>query len=78
MKRQKYIAKLLAPVDLNDCYCDYPSIIKVAGLNGWEQDKLAKPQDEPFKYELAGEFGDAEQAHRFAVKQDKKTIIQME
>lgn len=52
------------PVDLNECYVDYPAAIKKAGLNNWE-----KPSDGagPYRvYTLSGSFEHAPEAEKFA------------
>ena len=44
-----YVDGISVPVDLNDCYKDYPAIIKGAGLNGWGGSQETNPPEQDYK-----------------------------
>ncbi|MFS8651436.1 MAG: LysM peptidoglycan-binding domain-containing protein [Caldibacillus sp.] len=44
---QGTVAGISGPVDMNIAYKDYPTIIKNAGLNGWEKKSAEKTKEEP-------------------------------
>jgi GH25 family lysozyme M1 (1,4-beta-N-acetylmuramidase) len=56
-------------VDMNDCFRDFPAIIKNAGLNGFEKIPVATPPSSaPDKYKVGAEISGLSQAEANAIK----------
>lgn len=56
-----YVDGISVPVDLNDCYKDYPAIIRAAGLNGWGGSQEMEPMEPDYKalyQQAAGDLKD--------------------
>lgn len=66
-----YVDGISVPVDLNDCYKDYPAIIRAAGLNGWkvsQQPSEPEPDYKALYQQAAADLKDA-QAKLEAIRQ---------
>lgn len=61
-------------VDMDVAYRDYPGVIKGAGLNGWKEEPVQKPDDDE-KYEILSERYEALEKRHEGMKKELSDLL---